>query len=198
LEEYLRDKSVDDLYSSVVIPALSLAEQDRHRNALDKEIESFIYQTTREIIGELDDDLPDPPAEENANRQAEIVCIPARDDADEVIGMLLVRLLARLGRSAVNVSIGTVTDMLNLVSDINPAVVCISALPPFALNHAANLYLKLRSQNPDLHVVICVWQFEGDGTATALRLKLAKDHGFFTTLPQALHHISSRLLPTSS
>jgi predicted PurR-regulated permease PerM len=195
LEEYLKDKSIDDLYSSVVIPALSLAEQDRHRNALDKDVESFIYHTTKEIVGELDDNPVEGSGQKAGDRRAEVVCIPARDDADEVVGMLLVRLLSRLGRSAVNLSIGTVTDMLNQVSDINPSVVCISALPPFALNHAANLYLKLRNQNPDLHVVICMWQFEGDSAAIALRLKLAKDHGFFTTLPQALHHISSRLLP---
>jgi predicted PurR-regulated permease PerM len=197
LEEHLKDKSVDDLYSTVVIPALSLAEQDRHRNALDKDVESFIYQTTREILGELDDDLPEIRGEGIAERRADVVCIPARDDADEVVGMLLARLLSRSGHSAINIPIGTVSDMLSQVSSIHPSVVCISALPPFALNHAANLYQKLRNQNPDLHVVICIWQFEGDTAATALRLKLAKEHGLFTTLPQALHHISARLLPES-
>jgi len=197
LEEYLKDKSVDELYASVLIPALGLAEQDRHRNALDKDVQNFIYQTTREIIEELDDNLPDVPTEGNVERRAEVLCIPARDDADEVVGMLLVRLLSRRGHTAMSIPIGTVPEMLNQVSSINPAVVCISALPPFALNHAANLYMKLRSQRADLHVVVCLWQFEGDSTATAIRLKLAKDHGLFTTLPQVLHHIAARLLKPS-
>jgi len=87
--------------------------------------------------------------------------------------------------------------MLNQVSSIKPAVVCISALPPFALNHAANLYTKPRSQSAEVYVVVCLWQFEGDSTATAIRLKLAKDHGLFTTLPQVLHHVAARLLKTS-
>ena len=197
LEEYLKDKSVDELYASVLIPALSLAEQDRHRNALDKEVQNFIYQTTREIIEELDDNLPEVLTDGDVERRAEVLSIPARDDADEVVGMLLVRLLSRQGHTAMSIPIGTVTEMLDQVSRINPAVVCISALPPFALNHAANLYMKLRSQRADLHVVVCLWQFEGDSTATAIRLKLAKDHGLFTTLPQVLHHIAARLVKTS-
>jgi predicted PurR-regulated permease PerM len=197
LEEYLKDKSVDELYASVLIPALSLAEQDRHRNALDMEVQSFIYQTTREIIEELDDNLPEVLTDGDVERRAEVLSIPARDDADEVVGMLLVRLLSRQGHTAMSIPIGTVTEMLDQVSRINPAVVCISALPPFALNHAANLYMKLRSQRADLHVVVCLWQFEGDSTATAIRLKLAKDHGLFTTLPQVLHHIAARLVKTS-
>jgi predicted PurR-regulated permease PerM len=197
LEEYLKDKSIDELYASVLIPALSLAEQDRHRNALDKEVQTFIYQTTREIIEELDDNLPEVLTEGSVERRAEVLCIPARDDADEVVGMLLARLLSRQGHTAVSIPIGAVPEMLNQVSVIHPAVVCISALPPFALNHAANLYIQLRSHRPDLHLVVCLWQFEGDSAATAIRMKLSKDHGLFTTLPQVLQHVAARLLKTS-
>jgi hypothetical protein len=79
------------------------------------------------------------------------------------------------------------------VSKTNPGMVCISALPPFALNHAGTLYAKLRTQMPDLHILICLWHFDGDVPAMAIRLKLAKGHEFLTTLPQALQHIAARL-----
>ncbi len=55
LELYLKEKPVEELYSAVVIPALGLAEQDRHRNVLDQETQTFIYQSTRDIVEELDD-----------------------------------------------------------------------------------------------------------------------------------------------
>src|ERR1700686_4112166 len=42
LESYLKDKSLEDLYDLVLIPALSLVEQDRHRNELDEATETFI------------------------------------------------------------------------------------------------------------------------------------------------------------
>jgi hypothetical protein len=46
---------------------------------------------------------------------------------------------------------------------------------------------------PDLHILICLWHFDGDIPAMANRLKLAKGHEFLTTLPHALQHIASRL-----
>jgi hypothetical protein len=60
------------------------------------------------------------------------------------------------------------------------------------VNHARALYTKLRAQSPDLHIAICMWQFEGDPQRAAIRLKLSKGHGFFTTLPQILEHIALR------
>ncbi len=59
LEECLKEKSLEEVYSSVVIPALSLAEHDRHRNELDEETQNFIYQSTREIVEELGEYIKD-------------------------------------------------------------------------------------------------------------------------------------------
>ena len=92
----------------MVIPALGLAEQDRHRNELDEETQNFIYQSTREII----EDLPIAAAENHgegtvegssglspdgvrATGLADVVCIPDRDQADDVVNILLARLLER-------------------------------------------------------------------------------------------------------
>ena len=52
--------------------------------------------------------------------------------------------------------IGTTAEMLSQAAELNPGVVCISALPPFAVNHARALYTKLRTQSPDLHIVVCL------------------------------------------
>ena len=71
-----------------------------------------------------------------------------------------------------------------------PAVVCISALPPFAMNHARTLYAKLCAQSPDLNIAVCLWHFEGDAEKAAIRLKLPRGHEVFTTLPQILKHIA--------
>ena len=55
LESYLKDKPLEDLYDSVLIPALSLAEQDRHRNELDEAAEIFICQSMKELVEEVND-----------------------------------------------------------------------------------------------------------------------------------------------
>lgn len=204
LEQYLKEKSLEELYSSVVIPALSLAEQDRHRNELDGETQNFIYQSTREIIEEMGDVPVEDSEKGNAEISSEaagvespeagrtdILCIPARDDADEVVAMLFSQLLVRKGHSARSISIGTASEMLSQVADASPGMVCISALPPFALNHARALYAKLRAHLPQLHIIVCLWQFEGDPQEMATRLKLSPGDGFFTTLTQALDGLAN-------
>jgi predicted PurR-regulated permease PerM len=203
LEDYLKEKPLQDLYSSVVIPAMGLAEQDRHRNELDEETQNFIYQSTREIIEDLPIASAENPGEGTVEHSpgfspdgvgarglADVVCIPARGQADDVVAMLLARLLERQGHRARSIPIGTTAEMLSQVAELNPAVVCISALPPFAISHARVLYAKLRAHSPDLHIMVCLWHFEGDIQKAVKELKLAPNHSCFTTLPQALRNIS--------
>lgn len=204
LEDYLKDKSLVDLYASVVIPALGLAEQDRHRHGLDDETTDFIYQSTREIVQELDDLSLESEGGENeevgtrdfsscgnAAERIDILCIPARDQADDVVALLLAQLFVRQGRRATSIRIGSTADMLSQVIEVNPKLVCISALPPFAVDHAKALYAKLRAQSPQLDMVICLWHFEGDANKIAARLKLGAGHRLFTTFHQVLSHVAS-------
>src|SRR5450755_4358767 len=52
-EKYLKEHPLGDLYDSVLIPALGLAEQDRHMKGLDETRTKFICQSTRELIEDL-------------------------------------------------------------------------------------------------------------------------------------------------
>jgi predicted PurR-regulated permease PerM len=206
LEQYLKDKSLEELYGSVLIPALNLAEQDRHRNELDAETQNFIYQSTREIAAELallssevSSEQKNDNADEVSDSQIEddnpidVLCIPARDEADDVVALLLSQLLERHGQRAKSIPISTTADMLLEVEKQNPSVVCISALPPFALNHAQALYSRLHAHLPKQHVVVCLWDFEGNP-----KLRLARGHAFFTTMQQAIQHVVFHLQAVSS
>ena len=50
---YLRENSLGQLYDSVFIPALSMAEQDRHKGALDKTREDFLFLSVKEMLAEF-------------------------------------------------------------------------------------------------------------------------------------------------
>ncbi len=95
LEQYLREKTLEELYADVLIPALCLIEQDRHRNELDDATQSFIMQSTRELIEELDDETTQNAAHEDdastPSCSLSVLCIPARDEADEIVALLLLR-----------------------------------------------------------------------------------------------------------
>ena len=175
LEQHLEGSSLLELYDSVVIPALALAEQDRHQNDLDEAVERFICQSTRELVEELDEkcaevrEMPvveagdhDP---ENAAIQkaialrSKVVCVPVRDEADEIIGTMLAQLLERNGHEAQCIALGTTAEMLEQIGNENPDYVVLSALPPFALTYARTLYKRVRARLPDVSIVIGVWNF---------------------------------------
>ncbi len=104
LERYRQEHSLEETYSALVLPALGLAEQDRHRNGLDEDSQSFIYQSSRELVDELGDES-DSAAESASNLRTnltpkvKVLCIPARDEADEIAALMLCQLLVsrRLG-----------------------------------------------------------------------------------------------------
>ena len=175
LEQHLEGSSLLELYDSVVIPALALAEQDRHQNDLDEAVERFICQSTRELVEELDEkcaevrEMPvveaDDHDSENAATQSaialrsKVVCVPVRDEADEIIGTMLAQLLERNGHEAQCIALGTTAEMLEQIGKENPDFVVLSALPPFALTYARTLYRRVRARLPDVSIVIGVWNF---------------------------------------
>jgi predicted PurR-regulated permease PerM len=206
LEEYLKDHSLEELYDSVVVPALALAEQDRHHDDLDAITEQFICQSTKELLEELaeknreaeaaKENTPEegitalPPASETTPVRLEpltsIVCLPARDEADEIVGIMLAQLLEKSGYGAQAIAIGTTAEMLAQVKDSAPDIVCISALPPFALLHARELYKRVRSVLPEAKVVIGLWKFGGDPSKATVRLNIAGDDKLVLTLAQTV------------
>ncbi|HEV7395004.1 MAG TPA: AI-2E family transporter, partial [Pyrinomonadaceae bacterium] len=222
-ESYLKEKPLGNLYDNVVIPALAMAEQDRHLNTLDTGTADFISQTTRELIeeigerffdtlkndslqsesqknGSLKNDLvqngssrngredKDAEANERASRDSSlmhqalfgsaeepstesttesssestsestntpaaenegksnvdygglaslrIVCIPARDEADELVAQMMAQLLRRLGSEVRVQRFASRNSDLNDLEIQGFDVAIVSALPPFAAGHA--------------------------------------------------------------
>ena len=119
LEQYLKDKPLTELYSEVLIPAMSLVEQDRHRNELDEATQSFIMQSTRELIEELDElpveDTPTLGESLPIPRPLDVLCIPARDEADEIVALLLFQLLQRSGVNSQILPLGPAAETLGLL-----------------------------------------------------------------------------------
>jgi hypothetical protein len=199
LEKCLEGKTLEELYDSVLIPALSLAEQDRHENRLEDANQKFICQSTRELIDEFWEPRGEQPtaAIEGGGRgelsramalrdeqSRKVVCVPARDEADEIVAIMLAQVLETAGHQALCIPLGTAAEMLAQVKDERPDVVCISALPPFAIPHARALYAKLRAQDPKLQIIVGLWNFTDDPSKVSRRLGLSEGARAFTTLAE--------------
>jgi predicted PurR-regulated permease PerM len=154
-ENWLKEKTPCELYDSMLIPALALAEQDRYAHALDDERKEFIYQSTRTLI----EDLAEQPstADVPIDSRLSIVCIPARDAADELIGLMLAQVLRQIGYDMVTVRIGILEDMLQSLQQHRADVLFVSALPPSTLSQARALCRRARRTHPDLKILLGLW-----------------------------------------
>jgi predicted PurR-regulated permease PerM len=187
LEAHLKANSLEDLYDTVLIPALNLAEQDRHRNALDDSTVEFITQTTKDLVEEFslrEDDLRDVGIAGIVSKK--IACLPVRDDADEIVGIMLAKLLDRAGYATIAIPIGSVDRMLAEAVNAEPEVVCLSALPPYAISHARGIYRRLRMQQPKLKIIIGLWNYPEDPVKAAMEISGGEQKLVCTTLAQTL------------
>jgi predicted PurR-regulated permease PerM len=198
-EAYLEQNGLESLYDSVIIPALGLAEQDRHLDALDEVKLNSIRQSTKELIEELGEHInakaPSAGAKSNgqgsgAGRQlVNVVCLPARDETDEIIAIMLAQLLKGAGYQADSLPIGTVEEMLKEVSEHNARLVCVSALPPFVVGHARSLCRQLRMRFPGTKILVGIWGFEGGVRKAQERIPTDRADTVATTLQEAMMQV---------
>jgi hypothetical protein len=213
LDRWAKEKPLEEIYETVIVPALSHAEHDTYKNDLDDDSKVLLMDGVRQMIEELGeiplekaeskengtDEIEQPISSgDERNAQTEITCVPARDDADDVVALMLCQLLERRGFKSDNISLAPVPEMLSRISEIKPRIICIAALPPFAMSHARELYRKCRTLLPQSRLIICLWHFEGDLQKTAVRMKIISGDSIFVTLPEVLDYAKQELSTTAS
>lgn len=196
VEGYVKDNNLESLYESVLIPALRLAEEDRHTDVLGERSAEFISQGTRELIDDLGERfinanaLKDEKTLESAFANFGVVCVPARDEADELVGTMLAQLLRHAGNTtATDIPISTVDHMLDRVAQGNYRMVCISALPPFAVGQARTLCKRIRAQCPKCTILVGLWGFSGGVIKAQERIGSAHADYVSTSIHEALLQI---------
>jgi hypothetical protein len=166
----LKEGTLLDLYDSVLVPALTMAEQDRHRAAIDAVREEFLFLNVNEMVAEFSD-YPTSVAEQLQFR-GRILCIPAHDQADEIAAAMLAQLLEQRGAIALSFP-GTaeLEEMLQLVEPGANDLICISALQPYAFAPARSVCRRLRSHFPTIRIIVGIWGFGGDQKKALLRFE---------------------------
>jgi len=189
VHEFRKQMSLENVYDQVLLPALAHAEQDRHRGALDERRKSFIRQTFRDIIEEMGDEERSTRAVDVAKGQVEeehadiakdeqavaahlkipdgckisVVCLPARDEADEIAALMLAQLLELRGYCAFAVSqTRLASEMLAEVDKREADAIIVSALPPAAVAHSRYLCKRLQSEYPDRSTIVGLWTYSGN------------------------------------
>jgi len=210
-DRYLKEHTLAQLYDSVLIPALTMAEHDRHKGALDAVREEFLFLSIKEMLAELpDDSLKSAQANAEAAVVApavaaavvaavaakapkpewpagRVICIPANDEADEIGASMLSQLLELGGCAALSFPVDP--DMLQLMQVLEPSaddIIFISSLPPFAFTHAKTLSRQLRGRFPLTRIVVGVWGYAGDAKVALERFPPPRPEHLVTSLEQAV------------
>jgi hypothetical protein len=210
-ETYVGEHGLEALYEDVLIPVLDLTERDRHNEVLSEERTRFVLDNMRTLIEDLTErpdeakEKSDEPGETKQMPSAETplgpvsVCIvPARDEADEIVGtMLLRRLTARRVAAELLTTDVLKSEVLERVAALAPQAVYVSALPPAAVLHASFFCKRLRPRFPDLKIVVALWHAEGDAEKGRARLLAAGASEVVVTLKGCIEKLPPAALVTA-
>jgi len=201
IDKFMKDKkSLPALFEEVILPSLILIEEDRSRGRIAREREFDVFQNLREIVEELCEEHKEPHAptdvKDDTDRQHTFhppalpelaVIIPAKDAADEIVGIMLSCLLRSHGVGARAFSaMGLTADFLDDIAAVQRRVVCVSAVPPTRLRRARYLLKKLRARFPESKVVFGVWGIKRDDSLiTEKNAEIAPDT-FVVSLSEAV------------
>jgi hypothetical protein len=194
----LKAGSLTETYDDLLIPGLVFAKRDRDDDRLDDETQTFVMDATRDIIEEVtalraktDRAAEMPIGEESATRVVDIVGCPARDRGDE-LGLLMLRSLLDPARVALTITTTSLlaAEVVELVQEKRPSMLCISALPPGGIAQVRLLCLRLRARFPDLKILVGRWGQEGDATEIRDQLLAAGADEVTTSLAQTCKRVS--------
>jgi predicted PurR-regulated permease PerM len=216
-DSYLHESgSLDYVYDNVLLPALAMAEQDRHRGRLDERRQVFIRHTFRSMLDELLDEYQRLTTKLDAKQTVQdarsgsdgvaagnsrlklpkecvvhLVCLPAHDEADELVCIMLSQLLTLRGYCATAVSTNALaSEMLDEINKQNADLVCVSALPPAAVGHARYLCKRIHTRFPDIRMVVGLWTIKGDLNRAKQRITCGTDD---ITLASSLDGVQEKI-----
>jgi len=184
----LKEGTLVNLYDSLLIPALALAEQDRHRAVIDSAREEFLFLNINEMVAEFSE-YPTP-VEDDLPFTGRVLCIPAHDAADEIAAAMLAQLLEQRGGVALSFPGGAaVEEMLDLVVPHAHDLICISALLPYAFVPARAVCRRIRAHFPGIRLIVGIWGFGGDPNKAMARFDHTPPDHIFTTFEQVIEYI---------
>jgi predicted PurR-regulated permease PerM len=198
-EEHLQAHTLSVTFDELLIPALTYAKRDAASDQLSEDEERYIAAATKDVAEELavfhrKQGAHAAEADVGVSPVTILGC-PAGDESDEAALALLHELLPVTRCQLVSTTADLLTsEVLALVEEKRPALLCIAALPPGGLAPTRLLCMRLRARFPQLKIVVGRWGLRGNVEKNSERLLSAGADKFGTTLAETRDQILS-LLP---
>jgi methylmalonyl-CoA mutase cobalamin-binding subunit len=203
IKETLTTSSLAEVYDTVLIPALALAESDRRRGNIDAIRQNYIFQSLKETVADLGERQSELSANQTSGNAAPtpdatgltispplakpcILLMPARDDADEIAAMMLAHLMETSGFRVETISETTLAgELVGLIAERRADVVCISAMPPGVARQTRYLCKRMQGKLPDDRLIVGLWNSREELGKARIRIGCAEAVRVVSTLVQA-------------
>lgn len=201
VDQLLTEKSLVETYDDLLIPALRLAEQDRHKGSLEATQADAVYEGVREILKEIEsrEEVKAPalagdkpggePGDRSGDQQGtarpgyeDLLCVAVLDEADEVAAKMLTQVLQRHHCPCTFLARGS-GDSWGENAD---EVIILSVVPPFGLVMARRQCAKIRRQLPSSTIIVGMWGAAEEPDAIKERFGTIKPDYVVTRLADAL------------
>ncbi len=198
-DRFLERRPLLDFYDTVLMPALGLMEQDRHKGSLDEARGNYLLLSATELVAELSEykaegrsldngTASDTNTESEAQlKRSPVICIPVGDPADELTAMVMAQLLEQSCHNTLLLPTESVTpEILERLGQDAGTILCICALPPFVFTQTRALCQRIREQLPENRILIGLWQSGQSPELMRERFGSARPDRVVTTLAAAL------------
>jgi predicted PurR-regulated permease PerM len=198
-ELYLKEKPIAAYYDEVVLKALTLAQHDIQRGALDSERRHRVRETLQGLLHNLSEHGAHLIAADVALldigedwRNEPVLCVAGHSDFDEWAGLLLVDLLRRqgLGGRVISNADAMPTNIHHL-EDSGFKIVCVSYLEPANYTNARYLVRRLRKRFSSMQPMLGFWGFTHDDSRYLDAIEATECDVVVTSLREAVEQIVS-------
>lgn len=212
VEEELKAKPRAEVFDTVIIPTLSMAERDHAREEIDERQLAFIHRATQVVMEDVADQpevdlktlaaeggagatdvLSPAPAPTTVAAPARILALPAHDETDALVLQLLDLLVKPAGLDLTVGEAGAAPlAVVDRIGHDEPDLVLVSHLPPDGLTAARYLVRRIRARFPKLPIAVGRWDYDSESGTAAENLTKAGATVVFNSLVAAREHLLDR------
>ena len=132
LNATLKNRPRAEAYDTVIIPALIMIEEARHSEEMTTIRAEEVLQSVEELVE--DPTIEATPGSKDAFESAKsVMCIPARDYADEIAGELVRQVLFDVASVHIIAADSSMSNVQEAVTRLQPEVICVVGIPPRAV-----------------------------------------------------------------
>jgi predicted PurR-regulated permease PerM len=180
------------LAEELLVPAIRAIENDfLPGTAVTTRIQ--IYRQLRDLIEELPIPQPSdsPEAKQIKAENIEIVILPYVGEGDEMVGIILSRLLKAEGLEAEVISSRALrTERLEHVKELHPKQIVLSAIQSRSLKTIDRVIRAGKQVSPHSLVSVCLWSLPKEGAARSIRRVRESAHAVYTGMEEAVRNIT--------